>query len=189
MVKVMSVNSAEIGFQGFHVPSGRHHPSRLSRILRQFDRSLPLESGTREGGRGSASSTEIRPEPGSRIRVPVNDRRRFLRRKSYGTARVAIRTDANIAADKLSAVLQSAPFCGRICDLSMSGVSFFLGEPLREPKPIWVRLESDCRDFAVCRSARVVRIENSGANEWKIVCRFEDVLPKDDASYLGHELC
>lgn len=71
----------------------------------------------------------------------------------------------------------------------MSGVAFVLDEPLSELATVWLRLESEHRDFAVIRPASVIRVIETDDRDWKIMCRFDHFLPQADVRQLGHDLC
>ncbi len=190
-------SSLEARFAGFREPIGRFRPRRLSSVLRTLrDASVVMSPDTPESEFLNKPDLPSGDLPCDVIDVAADelseaetDRRGFLRRKSRGTVRVLPRNDVAIPDQELTAILQAAPYRGRMSDLSMSGVAFVLSEPLSELATVWVRLENDHRDFAVTCSAHIIRVVQTDTGEWKIMCRFDRFLSQDDVWQLGYEVC
>ncbi|MGD9854638.1 MAG: PilZ domain-containing protein [Planctomycetaceae bacterium] len=180
-------------------PAGRTpRASRLSQVLR----ALASRSGVAAGGEigheltvapsldHAAPPVAAAAQPRSVLRVPpsAEDRRRFLRRPSTHLVRILPFRDVAVSEVDLEWELHESPLRGQMSNISMNGVAFRLSQPMAVSSRVWLKLESRTRDFAVVRSARIVRATPISDPQWTLTCRFDHCVPYADVVQLGQEL-
>ena len=181
-------------FRGFQTAGGRRHPGRLSHILRSVATGRRRSNATAVAHSVDAAPMwSVSPESASQgqfrtVNRPASattERRRFLRRLSTHLVRVLPWRDAAVAQDDLEWALHESPYRGRIANISMNGVAFLLRHSLTTSTRVWLKLENRGRDFAVIRSARIVRTLPASESEWTVTCRFDRCIPYADVVQLS----
>ncbi len=117
------------------------------------------------------------------------DRRRYPRHEGVGRVRVFRLADAS-SADPGSVAwrLHAAEIDGTLIDISLSGVALVLNAPLKVGEALMLRITSRTFGCTVDQAARVIRTQSLEPGQWKVICRFKNVLPVEQVRLLGRQL-
>lgn len=117
------------------------------------------------------------------------DRRKLPRRESECQVVVCpCTTEDRLTADRISWLLHAAQLKGTLVDVSMSGISLCLAEPLAADSKILLRITNRTIDEHVDTSAVVLRSQATPDGDWNIVCRFNKNLTFEQIHVVGRSL-
>ncbi|MBI3863944.1 MAG: PilZ domain-containing protein [Planctomycetia bacterium] len=128
----------------------------------------------------------IRPAPSAGL---ASDRRKLPRRESECLVAVCpCTTDERLTAERIAWRLHSTQRKGTLLDVSMSGISFCLPEPLPADSRILLRITNRTIDEHVDTTATVLRSREAVNGGWTIVCRFNKNLSFEQIHVVGRSL-
>lgn len=128
----------------------------------------------------------VRPGPTT---SSESDRRKLPRRESECIVSVCpCSGDERLTAERTAWLLHATRIKGTLVDVSMSGISFRLQEPLAPDTKILLRIKNRTIDEHVDTVATVLRARKSSDGGWNIVCRFQRNLTFEQIHVVGRSL-
>jgi hypothetical protein len=118
-----------------------------------------------------------------------SDRRKLPRRESECQLAVyRCTTEERLTADRIAWLLHATQLKGTLIDVSMSGISFCLTEPLAADAKILLRIKNRTIDEHVDTTAVVLRSREAAEGDWNVVCRFSKNLTFEQIHMVGRSL-
>ncbi len=118
-----------------------------------------------------------------------SDRRKLPRRESECQLAVyPCTTEERLTADRIAWLLHATQLKGTLVDVSMSGISFCLSEPLAADARILLRIKNRTIDEHVDTTAVVLRSRVAADGDWNVVCRFNKNLTFEQIHVVGRSL-
>lgn len=118
-----------------------------------------------------------------------HDRRKLPRRESDCQVAVCLcKTEERMTAERIAWLLHATQLKGSLIDVSMSGISFSMSDPLPADAKILLRIKNYTIDQHVDAAAIVLRSSEAAEGDWNVVCRFHKNLTFEQIHVVGRSL-